>query len=43
MADTATPARLEMRWVQVTDENGRTRMEARWVDPALEASSAHAA
>ncbi len=34
--------RLAMRWVQVTDAGGRTRMEARWIDPAL-ARPAHAA
>lgn len=26
--------RIEMRWVQVTDQNGRRRLEARWVVPA---------
>jgi hypothetical protein len=25
---------LEMRWVPVTDEAGRTRMEAVWITPA---------
>ncbi len=43
MADTTTTTRLEMRWVQVTDERGRARMEARWIDPTAETSGAHAA
>ena len=44
MTDIATtPTRLEMRWVQVTDEGGRARMEARWLDPAAETSSVRAA
>lgn len=43
MANTTTSTQLEMRWVEVTDESGRARMEARWVDPAAETSSAHAA
>ncbi|MBB4935390.1 hypothetical protein F4561_006284 [Lipingzhangella halophila] len=28
--ETAAPARPMLRWVLVTDENGRTRPEARW-------------
>ena len=34
MTDDRRP-RLEMRWVPVTDEAGRTRMEAVWFEPAL--------
>ena len=43
MADTTTPTRLEMRWVEVTDEGGRTRLEAHWVDPAAPVAGVHAA
>lgn len=35
--------RLEMRWVQVTGPDGRSRMEARWIDPARAQRPAHAA
>ena len=35
--------RLEMRWLPVTDEAGRTRMEAVWIDPTDSASISHAA
>ncbi|CAN5212978.1 hypothetical protein BH09ACT12_BH09ACT12_00960 [soil metagenome] len=40
-----TTARLEMRWVPVTDPHGRTRMEAVWLSPAQVAAPAatHAA
>jgi len=34
---------LEMRWLPVTDEAGRTRMEAVWIDPTDSASISHAA
>ena len=30
----ANQARLEMRWVPVTDEQGRTRMQAVWIEAA---------
>jgi hypothetical protein len=33
------PAALVMRWVPVTDEAGRTRMEARWQPAPAAASS----
>lgn len=42
MTNTEMSSRLEMRWVPVTDTNGRTRMEAVWIEvgrPAI----AHAA
>lgn len=35
MHDSKVTARLEMRWVQVTDTSGRTRLEARWIDVAV--------
>lgn len=31
MHDTQMSGRLELRWVPVTDERGRTHMEACWV------------
>lgn len=35
---------LEMRWVPVTDERGRTRMEAVWIEIGAPATvGAHAA
>ncbi|WP_280633681.1 hypothetical protein [Nocardioides sp. 1609] len=41
MNDSRT-CQLEMRWIPVTDERGRTRMEAVWIDPTT-VSAAHAA
>lgn len=36
--------RLRMQWIPVTDENGRTRMEARWtVADEAEVAQRHAA
>ncbi|WP_262347508.1 hypothetical protein [Nocardioides dongxiaopingii] len=35
-------SQLEMRWIPVTDERGRTRMEAVWIDPSV-VTAAHAA
>lgn len=34
---------LEMRWIPVTDETGRTRMETVWIAPADSAGISHAA
>ncbi|WP_340538933.1 hypothetical protein [Nocardioides sp. GXZ039] len=34
---------LEMRWTQVTDERGRTRMEAVWIDPTVATAATPAA
>ncbi|MEO9322560.1 hypothetical protein ABFT23_03665 [Nocardioides sp. C4-1] len=34
---------LEMRWVPVSDEAGRTRMEAVWIVPTESAGISHAA
>ena len=34
MSDTKMASRLELRWLPVVDERGRTRMEAHWVDVA---------
>jgi len=36
---------LEMRWVPVTDEQGRTRMQAVWIEAAaaMPATAHHAA
>jgi len=31
MMDSTVQDRLEMRWLPVLDESGRTRMEATWV------------
>lgn len=31
MHDTQMSGRLELRWVPVTDERGRTHMEACWI------------
>ena len=36
-------SQLEMRWVPVTDERGRTRMEAVWIIPTAPASIVSAA
>ena len=38
-----THTQLEMRWLPVTDESGRTRMEAVWIIPAESAGISHAA
>ena len=39
-----TNERLEMRWVPVTDAQGREHMEARWITTGQEhAPAAHAA
>ncbi len=38
MTNTEMTARLEMRWIPVTGTDGRTRMEAVWIEvgqPAL--------
>ncbi len=43
MTNTEVSTRLEMRWVPVTDVNGRTRMEAVWVEVGQPAVAAHAA
>lgn len=43
MMDNNRPQQLEMRWLPVTDERGRTRMEAVWITPDVHASAAHAA
>ncbi|WP_435771595.1 hypothetical protein [Nocardioides sp. SYSU DS0651] len=32
MTDTQMTPRLEMRWVPTTDNDGRTRIVARWVE-----------
>lgn len=42
MVDDRQP-QLEMRWVPVTDEAGRTRMEAVWITPAAATVISHAA
>jgi hypothetical protein len=42
MIDDRQP-QLEMRWVPVTDEAGRTRMEAVWIVPADSVGVSHAA
>ncbi len=42
MTDDQAP-RLEMRWMPVTDERGRTRMQAVWVEPAVAVRVDHAA
>ncbi len=34
MSDTKMANKLELRWLPVVDERGRTRMEAQWVDTA---------
>ena len=34
---------LEMRWVPVTDEQGRTRMQAVWIEPLPQRRPPHAA
>lgn len=38
-ARAAAPARLEMRWMPVTDAAGRTRLEACWFDAGSVASA----
>lgn len=43
MDDSQTTSRLEMRWVPVTDERGRTRMEACWITVGQTAHASHAA
>jgi hypothetical protein len=45
MTGAGQAAPLEMRWVPVTDERGRTRMEVVWIEAgaALAAPSHHAA
>lgn len=40
-AQMADRPRLEMRWVSVTDERGRTRMQATWVDAAAVRETPH--
>ena len=34
---------LEMRWIPVTDERGRTHMEPVWINTTALVSTAHAA
>lgn len=36
-------SQLEMRWIPVTDDAGRTRMEAVWIVPTESAGIVHAA
>lgn len=43
MTHTNTPSSLEMRWVEVADTDGRTRMEARWILVDEAGARAHAA
>jgi len=44
MTHTETDPRLTMQWIAVTDDNGRTRMEARWsVVAEADAPARHAA
>ena len=43
MIDDYRQQQLEMRWLPVTDERGRTRMEAVWIRPDVHASATHAA
>lgn len=43
MIDDNRQQQLEMRWLPVTDERGRTRMEAVWISPDALASVTHAA
>lgn len=38
-----TAGRMEMRWIPVTDERGRTRMEARWITAGQSVAAQHAA
>lgn len=33
MKESATTARLELRWIPVVDARGREQLVARWVDP----------
>jgi len=40
-AQMADRPRLEMRWVPVTDERGRTRMQAVWIDAAALRTAPH--
>jgi hypothetical protein len=40
MTDTQMTTQLEMRWVPVTDADGRTRMESHWAASG-EATAAH--
>lgn len=43
MTNTEVSTRLEMRWIPVTDANGRTHMEAVWVEVGQPTAAAHAA
>jgi len=44
MKESATPARLELRWIPVVDARGRERLVARWVDlTARPTTASHAA
>lgn len=43
MTDTTMTTQLEMRWLPVTDDNGRERMEAVWVEVGASAIAQHAA
>lgn len=40
-AQMADRPQLEMRWVPVTDERGRTSMQAAWVDVAAHHATPH--
>lgn len=40
MHDTQMSGRLELRWVPVADERGRTHMEACWITVAAPAAPA---
>ncbi len=43
MEDATTAVRMRCAWVQVTDAQGRTRMEARWSAEPSRARVQHAA
>ena len=41
MTNTEMTNQLEMRWVPVTDDDGRTHMEARWIDASARPRARH--
>lgn len=44
MTDIEMSSRLEMRWIEVSDGNGRTHLESRWLEvPGPATHFAHAA
>ena len=43
MIDNTREQQLEMRWLPVSDDRGRTRMEAVWILPDVHAGVTHAA